>query len=190
MVKRSATVMFLFVGLVGICFCGCENQEQKVERLIKELQDEDLSVRSSAAEALGKIGEGGIDVVPALVLLLQGQRTDVFVNATWALVKIGTPEALKGARSTVPDLIKAFKQGRHNFYTYNRVIYALAQIGTPEAIKVIEGEVPALMKALKKKYSNPMHWGKKEECDTAVVALNKIGTPEALKAVEEYQSRQ
>ena len=116
MVKRSATVMFLFVGLVGICFCGCENQEQKVERLIKELQDEDLSVRSSAAEALGKIGEGGIDVVPALipllkdqewigenakdvvpalVLLLQGQRTDVFVNATWALVKIGTPEALK-----------------------------------------------------------------------------------------------
>jgi HEAT repeat protein len=244
MVKRSVTVMFLFVGLVGICFCGCENQEQKVERLIKELQDEDLSVRSSAAEALGdigkdakdavpvlvqtlrdqygsvrtsaanalgKIGEGGIDVVPALipllkdqewigenakdvvpalVLLLRGQRTDIFVNATWALVKIGTPEALKGARSTVPDLIKAFKQGRHNFYTYNRVIYALAQIGTPEAIKVIEGEVPALMKALKKKYSNPMHWGKKEECDTAVVALNKIGTPEALKAVKKYKARQ
>ena len=130
--------MFLFVGLVGICFCGCENQEQKVERLIKELQDEDLSVRSSAAEALGDIGKEAKDAVPALVLLLQGQRTDVFVNATWALVKIGTPEALKGARSTVPDLIKAFKQGRHNFYTYNRVIYALAQIGTPEALKAVE----------------------------------------------------
>ena len=70
------------------------------------------------------------------------------------------------------------------------MIYALAQIGTPEAIKEIEGEVPALMKALKKKYSNPMHWGKNEECDTAVVALNKIGTPEALKAVEEYKARQ
>ena len=31
-------VLVLFVGLVGICFCGCENQGQKVERLIKELK--------------------------------------------------------------------------------------------------------------------------------------------------------
>ena len=38
-VLRSITVMFLFVGLVGIWMGGCETQEQKVERLIKALQD-------------------------------------------------------------------------------------------------------------------------------------------------------
>ena len=48
-VLRSTTVMFLSVGLVGIWICGCEtqgqtDQEQKVERLIKELQDEDADV--------------------------------------------------------------------------------------------------------------------------------------------------
>ncbi|HAI16472.1 MAG TPA: hypothetical protein DCM12_08305 [Gammaproteobacteria bacterium] len=58
-VLRSTTVMFLSVGLVGIWICGCEtqvqmDQEQKVERLIKELQDQD--VRVHATWALGEMG--------------------------------------------------------------------------------------------------------------------------------------
>ena len=58
-VLRSTTVMFLSVGLVGIWICGCETQgqtdrEQKVERLIKELQDQD--VRVHAAWAFGEMG--------------------------------------------------------------------------------------------------------------------------------------
>ena len=58
-VLRSTTVMFLSVGLVGIWICGCEtqgqtDQEQKVERLIKELQDQD--VRRNAAVSLIRIG--------------------------------------------------------------------------------------------------------------------------------------
>jgi len=41
-VLRSTTVMFLFVGLVGIWTGGCEEtQEQEIKRLIGELQDED-----------------------------------------------------------------------------------------------------------------------------------------------------
>ena len=58
-VLRSTTVMFLFVGLFGMWMGGCETQEQKVERLIGELQDH--NVRVSAAWALGMIGEEAKD---------------------------------------------------------------------------------------------------------------------------------
>ena len=53
---KLTTVMFLFVGLVGIWMGGCETQEQKVERLIGELQDQDVRVRGNATEALKNIG--------------------------------------------------------------------------------------------------------------------------------------
>jgi len=43
-VLRLTTVMFLFVGLVCIWMGGCETKEQKVERLIGELQDQDADV--------------------------------------------------------------------------------------------------------------------------------------------------
>ena len=61
-VLRSTTIMFLFVGLVGIWMGGCqtqeqkvETQEQKIERLIKQLQDQNKDVRIYAAFALGMI---------------------------------------------------------------------------------------------------------------------------------------
>ncbi|MEE3194802.1 MAG: HEAT repeat domain-containing protein [Candidatus Poribacteria bacterium] len=97
-VLRSTTVMFLSVGLVGIWICGCETQgqtdrEQKVERLIKELQDQD--VRGDATEALVQIGK---DAVPALVQALQDQNEYVRNNAAWALGEMGTPEALKAVK--------------------------------------------------------------------------------------------
>ena len=60
-VLRSTTVMFLFVGLFGMWMGGCETQEQKVERLIGELQDQDHNVRVSAAWAVGMIGGGAKD---------------------------------------------------------------------------------------------------------------------------------
>ena len=88
-VLRSTTVMFLSVGLVGIQICGCEtqgqtDQEQKVERLIKELQDQD--VRAHAAWALGSIGL--VDAVPALTQALQDEDQHVrrgAVKALWYL---------------------------------------------------------------------------------------------------------
>ena len=48
MAKRSVIVMVLFVGLVGIWMGGCETQEQKVERLIKEFGHKKAKVRVRA----------------------------------------------------------------------------------------------------------------------------------------------
>ena len=97
MVKKSETVMFLFVGLFGIWMGGCETQEQKIERLIKQLGHKKVKVRVSAARALGLglIGEGAVDAVSALIPLLQDEHAGVRSNTAWALVQIGTPEALK-----------------------------------------------------------------------------------------------
>ena len=47
-VLRSTTVMFLFVGLVGMWMGGCETQKQKVEKLITTLQDQNAAVRANA----------------------------------------------------------------------------------------------------------------------------------------------
>ena len=91
MVKKSATVMFLFVWLFGIWMGGCETQEQKVERLIKQLGHKKVKVRVSAARALG-LGsirsEDAIDAVPALIKALQDKDEYVRVNAAWALRQI------------------------------------------------------------------------------------------------------
>ena len=90
-VLRSATVMFLFVGLVGIWVGGCEGretQEQTVERLIKRLGHKKANVRANAAGALGRIGK---DAVPALIEALKDQDVGVRWNAAGALKKIGTP---------------------------------------------------------------------------------------------------
>jgi len=48
MAERSVIVMVLFVGLVGIWMGGCETQEQKVERLIKEFGHKKAKVRVRA----------------------------------------------------------------------------------------------------------------------------------------------
>ena len=57
-----------------------------------------MGVRSRAASALGRIGGGAVDAVPALIQLLQDQSSDVRLNAAVALKNIGTPEALKAVK--------------------------------------------------------------------------------------------
>ena len=74
MAKRSAIVIFLFVGLGCIWMGGCQTQEQKVERLIKQLGHQKVKVRANAAGALGNIGSGAIDAVPALIQALQDPK--------------------------------------------------------------------------------------------------------------------
>ena len=64
---------------------GCQTQEQKIERLIKQLQDQDSQVRGSAAVALGDIGPEAKDAVPALIQALQNQHEEVRGNAAEAL---------------------------------------------------------------------------------------------------------
>ena len=71
-------VMSVFVGLLGMWIGGCETQEQKVERLIGELQDQEWSVPSNVAYALGSIRSK--DAVPALIQALQDQDVRVRGN--------------------------------------------------------------------------------------------------------------
>ena len=99
-VLRSATAMFLFVGLFGIWMGGCETQEQKVEKLIRQLQDQDPNVRGRAGYALGQIGEGAVS---ALIQALKDENKIVRRNAAFALGKIGTPEALKAVEEYQPQ---------------------------------------------------------------------------------------
>jgi len=46
----------LLVCLLGLVAYADETQEQQVERLIKQLRDQDSNVRANTAEALGNIG--------------------------------------------------------------------------------------------------------------------------------------
>ena len=70
-----------------------ETQGEQVERVVRDLQDENEDVRWNAVEALKEIG--ALDAVPALIQVLKDQNEDVRWNAVQALEKIGTPEALK-----------------------------------------------------------------------------------------------
>ena len=88
MAKRSVIVVVLFIGLVGIWIGGCQTQEQKVERLITELGHKETKDRNNAARALGSIGEGAVDALPALIQLLQDQDEWVRINAAWHSKKL------------------------------------------------------------------------------------------------------
>ncbi|HIO09361.1 TPA: hypothetical protein EYN09_20810, partial [Candidatus Poribacteria bacterium] len=170
-VLRSTTIMFLFVGLVGIWMGGCQTQEQnvdtqeqKIERLIKQLQDQNKDVRIYAAFALGMIGEEAIDAVSALIQALQDQNPEVRGDAVQALGSIGS-----GAEDAVPALIQTLQDQDPSIR--QSVALALGQIGTPEAIKVA---VLALIQTLQDQDA--------EVRGDAVQALGKIGA-EAKDAV-------
>jgi len=135
-VLRSTTIMFLFVGLLGIWMGGCETQEQKVEKLIKRLGHKKVNVRVNVASALGWIGEGAKDAVPALILLLQDIRVDIRASAAKALVRIGTPEAIKAAEDTVSALIQALQD--QGWVVRKNAAVVLKKIGTPEALKAVK----------------------------------------------------
>ena len=142
-VLRLTIAMFLFVGLVGIWMSGCENriQEQKVERLIRQLQDRDPNVRGNAAITLGQIGSE--DEVYVLMQTLQhDQDAEVRKGAILALGSIGSE-----AVDAVPVLIQALKDQDRR--VRGSAAYALGRIGTPEAIKAVEDAVSTLIQALK-----------------------------------------
>jgi len=168
-------VLVLFVGLVGICFCGCENQGQKVERLIKELQHRKAKVRANAAMALFNPPNAAEGAVPDLIQALQDRDKGVRADVARALVQIGTPDAIKAVKDTVSVLIQAL-QDRDKGVRADAT-YVLGAIG--ESAK---DAVPALTLAFQD--LDP------EVRQYAAEALMQIGTPEALKAVEEYQSQQ
>ena len=168
-----------------------ENQDQQVERLIRELQDTDSDVRSIAAVALGEIGPEAEDAVPILIKLLQDQDAEGFVraNAATALGKIG-----EGASKAVPALINALRD--QDKYVRKDAAEALEKIGTPRTIKTVkdryrvviplgwtgsEDEVPALIQALQNE--------NKDVRVNAVVTLGQIESedvvPVLIKALQD-----
>ena len=177
-VLRSTTAMFLFVGLIGVWISGCKNltQEQKVEKLIKQLQDQDVNVRMNAIRALMLIGtpaaiKAAEGAIPFLIQQLQNDQDKwVRMLAAMALGPIG-----EGAVNAVPTLIQALQDQDVSVRYY--AAYALGKIGEGAV-----NAVPTLIQTFQDPHATVRQG--------AAEALEKIGTPEALKAVEEYQSRQ
>ena len=164
-----------------------ENQDQQVERLIRELQDTDSDVRSIAAVTLGEIGPEAEDAVPILIKLLQDQDAEGFVraNAATALGKIG-----EGASKAVPALINALRD--QDKYVRKDAAEALEKIGTPRTIKTVkdryrvviplgwtgsEDEVPALIQALQNE--------NKDVRVNAVVTLGQIESEDVVPVLIE-----
>ena len=73
--------------------------------LIQALQDKSSNVRLTAAEALGNIGQGAKDAVPALIQALQDESSNVRRHATEALGNIN--QAVSYTHLTLPtsDLV-------------------------------------------------------------------------------------
>jgi len=202
-VLRSTTVMFLFVWFSGIWMGGCETQEQKVEKLIKQLQD-DVEIRHYAIWELVEIGK---DAVPFLIQALQ----DAGEGKNGSVIRLSVVEVLvKIGKDAVPDLIQALQDA--DLGVCVNVTTALGWIGegaisaVPSLIQLLQDKdagsdvranvatalgwigggaqdtVPSLIQALQDQDAGV--------CQGVVEALENIDTPEALKAVEEYESRQ
>jgi HEAT repeat protein len=98
--------------------------EPAVPALVNALWDEESHVRSSAAEALGRIGPGAKKAVPALVALLQGEAAEDHVCSA-------TAEALgligPAAEPAVPVLREKLRHG--DVYVGVSAALALWRIG-------------------------------------------------------------
>lgn len=172
-----------------------------VHALIKALDDQNVDVRKSAAEALGKIGRDAKDAVPALIKALDEENVGVRLSVVEALGNIGrdakdavpplintlsdkdmsvsceAAEALgkigRDAKDAVPVLIKVL--GERGPEARRGAVYALGQVGavTPDV-------VPALRRALS---------DLSEKVQTrAAIALAKIGR-DAEEAILDLMER-
>ena len=92
------------VGVLRQMGPGYTRLEAAVEALIVSLGDASEAVRSIAQGALGDIGPGASNAVPALVDCVQGPEPRI--NAIWALGRIGPP-----ASSAVPALERLLSTG-------------------------------------------------------------------------------
>ncbi|MCZ6678357.1 MAG: HEAT repeat domain-containing protein, partial [Candidatus Poribacteria bacterium] len=66
---------------------------------IEALGHFDWQVRARIAISLGSIGEPAKEAVPALIGRLQDVNMAVRDSASWALARIGTPEAVQAAEA-------------------------------------------------------------------------------------------
>jgi HEAT repeat protein len=97
-VKRLFVCILLVLGLLCISAPGNE-QARGVDVLIKDLNDENSTVRALAAESLGDYNDS--NVIDPLIQAFEDRDPNVQLKASSALVKIGKP--------TVYPLIHALK---------------------------------------------------------------------------------
>ncbi|MBU7586798.1 MAG: HEAT repeat domain-containing protein [Nostoc sp. TH1S01] len=136
-------------------YCAALGEEDAaVNKLLELLQNSESNVRSSAAEALGKIGTEA--AIPDLLELLKDSKFIVRNSATIALGKIGTEAA-------IPDLLELFKDSES--HVRSSAAEALGKIGT-------EATIPDLLELLKDSESHVR--------SSAAEALGKIGAATAI----------
>ncbi len=137
-----------------------------VPALIDTLQDENESIRMSAAYALGDIGNAAQDAVPSLTQALRDESAWVRRHATEALGLIGQP-----VQDTVSALTGMLRD--EHYWIRDNAARALARLG-PDA----EAAVPALTDTLndENRYVR-FH---------ATFALKQIGTPEATDVLFDH----
>ena len=95
---------------------------------IEALRDEEPTVRSDAADALGLLGESAADAVPMLSEALQDDYEPARLNAAYALGAIGEP--------AVSKLIE--KLSDENGTTRRMAAYGLAAVGAPAVSALCE----------------------------------------------------
>ena len=109
--------------------------ELAVPTLIGLLKDEDGPVLSAAARALGRMGEGAVDAVPALIQALQDKFGFVRISVLGTLKSIGTSEALEIVKEYQQSLIQALQNP--DSWVRAAAAEALRGIGTPEALRAV-----------------------------------------------------
>jgi len=142
--------------------------EPAVPALAEALKDEDREVRSSAAKALGEIGESAVSAVPALAEALKDKGREVRWSAAEALGKIGEPAA-----AAVPALVEALKDEEE--LVRQSAAEALGQIGEPA--------VPALVEALK-----DGGWSVRSNAAEALGKIGKLAVPGLIGALKDEDS--
>lgn len=99
---KLSLALVLTVFLSGILVAQPINDKEYDQYLIKSLQDENLGIRSSAAQLLGerKVAEA---VQPLAKMLTTEENTSVRIVAAIALYKIGDEKALPTLKKVAAD---------------------------------------------------------------------------------------
>jgi HEAT repeat protein len=134
--------------------------QNRIQKHIESLKNEDKDVRTNAAIALGKIGSNARIAVPNLIELLKDKNPLTRLVSAWALGEIGD-------KAAVPALRKALK----SLETFPRAAEALGKIGDPSP-------VPELIEGLKSDFE--------EVRGTAALALVKIGKPAVTPIIKAF----
>ena len=143
---------------------GEEEAKNAIFDLIQALKDQSVVVRVDAAWALGQMGVGAVDAVPALILALKDRSPSVRKSVALSLSDIGTPEAVKAA---VPALILALDDFFADWLVDNdgdrKVVDALLSIGTRTSdpnCKAVGAVRPTLARAVNSESLDTRGWAK------------------------------